>query len=225
MEEVNGAGCFAAEMVGWRALAPGIRWVSLRRPAGFTFTPGQFLRFHMHGYQRDYTIVSSTLADTLDFCIALVDRGRFSTIIADATPGTVFQVSGPHGHFIYQGKANPAVFVATGTGVAPFVAFCQAGITDALLLHGVRHVVELIYRPLLQAHLRSYIPCLSRSARIPTAGIDTAFAGRVTLYLETELAPGKYDFYLCGRPGMIRDAMALIDDRFGESRIFVETYD
>ncbi|GAB6906610.1 Oxidoreductase FAD/NAD(P)-binding domain protein [Desulfosarcina cetonica] len=225
MEAVNRTDCFTAEMVGRRELAEGILEVSLRRPAGFTFTPGQFVRFHMHGYQRDYTIVSTTLADTLDFCIALVDKGRFSTLIANAVPGTVFHVSGPHGHFIYQGKANPAVFVATGTGVAPFVAFCRAGIADALLLHGARHVAGLIYRRLLQSHLRSYIPCLSRSAEIPMAGLDSAFPGRVTRYLETELMPGKYDFYLCGRPGMIRDAMALIDDRFGDSRIFVETYD
>ena len=46
-----------------------------------------------------------------------------------------------------------------------------------------------------------------------------------TGYLKSELAPGTYDFYLCGRRDMIRDATAVIDGRFGDSRLFIENYD
>ena len=205
-------------------LAPGIMELRLNRPAGFTFIPGQFLRFVMDGYQRDYTMVSDTLAESLDLCLAMVDEGRFSGEILKTHIGTALPVSGPHGHFIYQGGDNPAVFVATGTGVAPFVAFCRSGVDNALLLHGVSTPDRLIYRELLQSMLSGYTPCITQPNEIDD-GLADAYPGRVTQYLEQRLSPGVYDFYLCGRRTMIRDATAIIDRQFGDSRLFIETYD
>jgi hypothetical protein len=42
--------------------------------------------------------------------------------------------------------------------------------------------------------------------------------------MSRRLAPGRYDFYLCGRQDMIRDAIHIVDDRFGDSRIFTEAF-
>lgn len=223
METVSGNHRFTALLVSRRWLAPNILELSLNRPAERTFIPGQFYRFLMDGYQRDYTMVSHPDAETVDFCISLVEGGRFSKTLRQARAGDAFHLSGPHGHFIYQGPVNPAVFIATGTGIAPFVAFCRSGVTDALLLHGVSESGQLVYRHLLQSRLRGYIPCISQpDPHLPGEGI---FSGRVTRYLETSLQSGTYDFYLCGRRGMIRDATALIDTDFGDSRIFIESYD
>ena len=214
---------FFAVLEDRRWLAPGILEFRLRRPEGFAFIPGQFLRFMMDGYQREYTMLSCPEAQTIDFCIAVAAGGRFSTEIQQARIGSRFQVSGPLGHFVYQGAGNPAVFVATGTGVAPFVAFCRSGVARALLLHGVHHADGLIYRNLLVAAVKPYIVCIGRPVTIPEDGIEV-YAGRVTDYLKSELAPGTYDFYLCGRRDMIRDATAVIDGRFGDSRLFIENY-
>jgi ferredoxin-NADP reductase len=205
-------------------LVPGILELRLTRPAGVTFVPGQFLRFVMDGYVRDYTMVSAPDADTIDFCIAMVDGGRFSTSIQRAAIGTSFQLTGPHGHFVFQGAVNPAVLVATGTGIAPFVAYCRGGVGTGLLLHGVGTPDRLIYREILRSGVSDYVPCISRPG-YNLDGLGKAFAGRVTRYLETQLKPGTYDFYLCGRGGMIRDVTAMIDERFGDSRLFIENYD
>jgi len=51
-----------------------------------------------------------------------------------------------------------------------------------------------------------------------------SFAGRVTDYLETELPPLPYDFYLCGRSDMIRDATLLVDERFSDSYVYTEIF-
>jgi benzoate/toluate 1,2-dioxygenase reductase subunit len=118
---------FRASLVDRHWLAPGILEVRLGRPADVAFIPGQFLRFAMDGYDRDYTMVSAPDAGTIDFCIAIVDGGRFSGDILAADIGTAFRLTGPHGHFVFQGPVNPAVFIGTGTGVAPFVAFCRSG--------------------------------------------------------------------------------------------------
>jgi benzoate/toluate 1,2-dioxygenase reductase component len=224
VERVEASNRFATTLVSCHVLAPGILEVHMRRPAGFNFLPGQFLRVIMDDYQRDYTIVSGSDAETLDFCIAMVAGGRFSDAMGKAKEGDSFRLCGPHGHFIFQGSAYPPVFVATGTGVAPFVAFCRNGASDALLLHGVTTPGQLIYRHLLEPHVRAYVPCISGPFN-PHGSLAEAFAGRVTAYLETMLAPGTYDFYLCGQSGMIRDATALIDERFDGSRLFIENFD
>ncbi len=224
MERVDGAPRFRARLVDRHWLSSGILELRLTRPEGVTFIPGQFLRFAMHGYERDYTMVSAPDAETLDFCIAMVDGGRFSSDIQKADIHATFQLTGPHGHFVFQGPANPAVFVATGTGVAPFVAFCRSGVGAGLLLHGVGTLDRLIYRDILQSAWGGYVPCISRPFE-KMALTDNAFAGRVTDYLARQLTPGIYDFYLCGRGAMIRDATALIDQQFVDSRLFIETYD
>lgn len=210
-----------------RWLAPGILEVRLSRPAGFAFLPGQFVRVAIADIARDYTMVSAADGDTLDVCIAVVDEGRFSRCIRDAAEGTALQLNGPHGHFVFQGPVNPAVFVATGTGVAPFVAFTRSGEgSAATLLHGVDRPERLIYGDLLRSRLHAYVPCISQAGRTGTADRPAdAYAGRVTDYLADRLAAGRYDFYLCGRRAMIRDATAVIDRRFGDSRLFIETYD
>ena len=220
MERVNDSHLLKTVLKDRRWLAPGILELRLNRPAGFHFLPGQFLRIWMDGYQRDYTMVSGPDDETLDFCIAIVDKGRFSTNIQAAAIGSPLSVSGPHGHFIFQGSVNPAVFVATGTGVAPFVAFLRSGVRDALLLHGADTPEQLIYRALLQSGLRHYAPCISGHYEN-----DDGFQGRVTHYMQEQLKPGIYDFYLCGRRAMIRDATAIIDRQFSDSRLFIETYD
>lgn len=204
-------------------VAPGILEFRLQRPAGFDFLPGQFVRLAMDGYQRDYTMISEPGATTLDFCIAVEAAGRFSSAIQAAANGEIFHFDGPLGHFVHQGAVNPAVFVATGTGVAPFVAFCRSGLRGDLLLHGVFTPERLVYRQVLRAGVHTYVACVSRKGAVDQG--DTAlFPGRVTRYLETKLAPGTYDFYLCGRRAMIRDAVAIIDRRFEGSRLFLEAY-
>ena len=224
MERVGGMTRFSARLVDRHCLAPGILELRLTRPEGVAFIPGQFLRFVMDGYERDYTIVSTPDAKTLDFCIAVVDGGRFSCDIQNADINAAFQLTGPHGHFVFQGPVNPAVFVATGTGVAPFVAFCRSGVGAGLLLHGVGTPDRLIYGEILQSGLGDYVPCISRPLEKMDRSIN-AFPGRVTHYLGQQLKPGIYDFYLCGRGAMIREVTALIDERFGDSRLFIETYD
>jgi benzoate/toluate 1,2-dioxygenase reductase subunit len=224
VERVGDTPCYTASLLDRRWLAPGVLELRLTRPEGVTFIPGQFLRLVMAGYERDYTIVSAPDAGTIDFCIAMVEGGRFSSDILKAEIGFSVQLTGPHGHFVFQGPVNPAVFVATGTGVAPFVAFCRSGVDEARLIHGVGTPDRLIYRDLLQSALQEYVPCISR----PSENMDPsnrAFSGRVTDYLGNRLKPGTYDFYLCGRRSMIRDAAAIVDDRFGDSRLFIETYD
>lgn len=225
MEPITTPKTFFAELLHRDWLANGILELQLRRPATLNYLPGQFMRFHYKDLQRDYSLISHPDAESMDFCIAVVDGGVFSNRLARAEVGDTFQLSGPHGRFVYHRSNNPAVLVATGTGIAPFVSFCRTEKkTIALLLHGVASTEHLVFSETLQKSVDCYMPCVSHPAGMEDRG-EGLYAGRVTDYLEQSLEKGAYDFYLCGRRSMIRDAVRIIDTRFEGSRLFIETYD
>lgn len=224
MERVDNYSMFSSSLVAYHEVAPGILEVRMERPSGFKFLPGQFLRFYIDDVPRDYTIISAPHSKSIDFCIALVEGGRFSTIISRAMAGDTFKLSGPHGHFTFKESTTKSIFVATGVGVAPFVSFCRSGIKDATLIHGVSTPDQLIYHHLLQPHLGTYIPCISQPFE-KTEQLHDAYSGRVTDYLKTSLPQDTYDFYVCGQRNMIRDVTAVIDDHFDGSRLFIENFE
>lgn len=205
------------------------KWISSRtfelrfpRPSDFEFRPGQRARFLADAIERDYSFVSAPGEETLDLCVRLVEDGLFTPRLASAEIDTRFTIAEPLGYFIYHPGPLPAVFVATGTGIAPFVSMARSGITGFTVLHGVPTRSELYYEDELRAAAAEYTPCLSRE---PVDGISgSVYGGRVTSYLSARLAPGRYDFYVCGNREMIRDVLHLVDERFPESLIHTETF-
>jgi len=193
------------------------------RPRGFTFLPGQKVKLIHEGIIRPYTLINAPQDDELAICVRLIPQGQMSPVLARASIGRIFHMTPAFGFFLHQPSRHPAVFIATGTGIAPFVAFTRAGVRGFRLLHGVRSTEELYYHELLATCTRSFIPCLSHTP-LPCPQWPQAFAGRVTTYLEKQLPPDDYDFYLCGRGEMVRDAMRIIDRRFPSARIFTETF-
>jgi NAD(P)H-flavin reductase len=110
--------------------------------------------------------------------------------------------------------------VATGTGLAPFVSMARSGVAGFILLHGVNSAKDLYYTSVFKSAAKQYLPCISETDKL--AG--EYFRGRVTDYLQKNLTPGLYDFYLCGRREMIRDVTFLVDERFPGSFIFTEIF-
>jgi len=212
----------AVTAVQW--LSEGTFEIRLERPDGFDFIPGQKISFVDGALRRDYTLLGPVDARELALCVRLVPDGLFSPRLSRARIGDRFQITAPFGYFTLKTSGRPAVFVATGTGIAPFVAFANAGARGFDLLHGVRIPAELYYRDLLFTAARRYIPCISAAAGDGQLGSE-GFAGRVNRFLEANYPDGAYDFFLCGRNEMIRDVTRVIDARFSGSRVFIEAYD
>jgi benzoate/toluate 1,2-dioxygenase reductase subunit len=214
---------FTAELVHRSWLSEKTFEVELGRPSAFPFQPGQRIRF-IHGtVERDYSLISAPDSPRLALCVRLVTAGRFSPILAAAGIGTLFRFTGPHGYFTFQPSPRPPVFVATGTGVAPFLSMVRAGLTGFTLLHGVRTVAELYYQSCFRTAASLYVPCLSHTP--PEFALPSgAYRGLVTDYLRDHLAPEGYDFYLCGRREMVRDVTLFVDERFPESRVYTEIF-
>ena len=194
----NDAEVYSTKLLARRWLTEKVFEIELTRPSSFQFTPGQRIRFSHETRQRDYSLLTTPSDSTLGLCLFHVEKGKFSPVFAAADIGTKFSFTGPYGYFTYRPSERPAVFVATGTGIAPFLSISRSGVTEFTLLHGVRTASDLHYQDFFRRTARSYVPCLTASPdQIGT--VENGFDGRVTRYLEEYLPPSTYDFYLCGR--------------------------
>ncbi len=197
--------------------------LSLEKPSGFSFLPGQKISCAIDGLSREYSLVGSPRQDKLAICIRHVPDGKVSPRLAQRKRGDAISITAPYGYFVYRPGKGRAVFIATGTGIAPFASYCLSGAHGYVMLHGVTAVNELYYRKELLKNASLYVPCLSQEEE-KTVKLYEGFSGRVTTYLRDRLPRGSYNFYLCGNGAMIRDAIEVIDRQFPDSRVFTETF-
>ncbi len=200
----------------------------LTRPTGFRFLPGQHIRFHHHGIERDYTLISIPENVEIEICVkrkisSADDPIHFSTYLSRCAIGEPFNISGPYGHFFYHPTKRTEVFIGTGTGVAPFVSFSRSKVWKwgGIFLQGARNEDGLIYGDLLSGTSERYVPCLSE---MTDSAPKRFFSGRVTHYLKKNLPKGRYQFYICGKREMILDAMVIIDEWFSDAKVFTEWF-
>ena len=211
---------YSAELIERRWLSNKSFEITLTKPKSFEYLPGQWIRLIHHTVERDYSLVSSPTDPDFALCIRNIEGGILSPGLSNAPVGSCFNFNGPHGYFTFRPSTRPAVFVATGTGLAPFVSMARSGVTGFILLHGVRSAEDLYYASVLKTAAKQYVPCISETER----SSGKYFQGRVSDYLQENLDPGPYDFYLCGRREMIREVTFLVDEKFSESLIFTEVF-
>lgn len=196
--------------------------LTFEKPENFVFLAGQKITVMVGSAQREYTLVSSPEENRLSLCVRHVSGGLVSAKLAELTSGDQLTFSAAYGYFLH--RPGRSVFVATGTGIAPFVSFCKSGAGNFYLLHGVRDISELYYRQILEKGASHYIPCIPASMNITAARDTQIYSGRVTEYLHQCLPRGDYNFYLCGNGEMVGAALRIIDDNFHSSKIFTETF-
>jgi benzoate/toluate 1,2-dioxygenase reductase component len=210
---------YHAQLLNRRWLSPVAFEVEFAKPASFRFIPGQRIQLIHEEVDREYSLVSTPLDNTISLCVRLVKGGRFSSALSNAKKGNPFAFHGPLGYFTFVPSPRRAVFVATGTGIAPFVSMSRSGVNGFTLLHGVPDARNLYYRDLFESIRCDYIPCLSKA--IEGRGM---FSGRVTDYLLKRMPRTPYDFYLCGSGDMVRDVTRIVDEWFPGSLLYTETF-
>jgi ferredoxin-NADP reductase len=195
----------------------------LQRPEGFSFLAGQGIRISIDGLEREYSLVCGPDDGSLSICVKVIEGGALSPRLARLKIGTTVSFSGPHGCFTFQSRQHLPVFVATGTGIAPFVAMARAGIRGFTLLHGASTGDRLFYRELTQPVATKYVGCVTRENGM-RGDESWKYHGRVSDFLLGEFASGVYDFYLCGGREMVGNVLSTVDQRFPASRVFFEIF-
>lgn len=164
-------------------LTPTVRTFRLRFPngKGFPFVPGQFCMVDVPAddgrvKKKAYSIASPPHeSEYLDLCIKLVEGGFATTWFWTLKEGDTVNLGGPYGNFVLPNPINEdLVFVATGTGLAPFRSMLhtlyregQDFDREIWLIFGVRYEDEVLYDDEWQAHVKTqpkfhYIPTISR---------------------------------------------------------------
>jgi CDP-4-dehydro-6-deoxyglucose reductase len=185
-------------------LAPDVMRLVLRLPAveSMEFRAGQYLDVLLEGgRRRSYSVANAPLsAGQIELHVRHVPGGRFSeALFGTLREGALLNIEGPLGRFSYEDAAQPALFIAGGTGFAPIKAMLgQALAADsprALHLYWGARDEAGIYE---QALVRDWA---QRHARFT---LRTAIGGFVhERVLEEHADLGAFAIYAAGPPAMI----------------------
>lgn len=197
------------------------RVFSLRFPRAFAFLPGACVPVAADATMapRRYSLASGPEDPDAEILFDLVEEGRLTPLLAGMGPGATIRVGEPTGSF--RDGASHSVWIAAGTGIAPFLSMVRAGRTrDRLLIHGSRTPEGLLYREdLVTALGASYVPCC------PAGAAPGVFAGRLTAYLLSAGLDTGARYLLCGSPAMVVDVRDLLIGRgVAFERILAEIY-
>lgn len=168
---------------------------------------------------REYSMYSAAEDDYVDFLIREVGDGIISPALGRRKPGEFVEVGGPYGEFCLD-EARVAdsrfVFIASGTGIAPFHSYALTyPQLDYTLIHGVRFDDECY--DVADYGDGRYISCITR----PASGEGR----RITDVLPTMSLDPDAIYYLCGNRQMIVDAIRqLRDGGVPGGSIFTETF-
>lgn len=176
---------------------------------GMEFTPGDCVAIYTEDDKsRPYSIASGAHDTALRFVIRKMDGGEVSPWLIDRQPGDVIRITPPFGWFRPgQDIADaPFVFMATGTGIAPFLSYLRTfDRSPEQCLFGVRREADAIGYDLLLDR------CPTRLAisRQPPAGHHH---GRITDLLHLVPIDGETHYYCCGLESMVNDVAAWLVD-------------
>jgi len=212
-----------ATLVAKTALTPSIWRLEFELDEPIRFVPGQYVKLRVAPFEwRDYSIAAAC-GKRITLLVS-ARTGGDGSLYADAIePGADTEVEGPFGGYRLERNAHRQVFVATGTGLAPFLPMfgemAKAGEIEAAELYfGCRAAADDITRALAPLPPRTIV-CASRDA---TA--DGVFHGRVTQALAgLAFEPATTDFYICGSAAMVADCRAILE-RAGAKRILTELF-
>lgn len=181
-------------------------------PASIVFEPGQYVRMRPPGTDawRSYSMASPSGSTRLVFYIRVVAGGSFSGWLSGAAkPGAELEVSAPHGAFFLRDEPRNRLFIAGGTGLAPFLAMLDAiqG-SEALkaqrttLLMGARTPGHFFAKEELDRYSAA-IPGLEVRFAAETDAGGGCHAGFATDLIKELKLDATTRVYLCGPPPMV----------------------
>ncbi len=220
----------------WRAdVAPHLFSFRTTRPEGLAFAPGQFVRLGVElaggaVEWRAYSIASPPSAAELEFYSIVVPDGVFTQALARLGAGDRLRVDPTPYGFLRADRftgGRDLWMLATGTGIAPFVAILGDdavwdAFDDIVVVHSVRTAPELAYRDAIEASGRAgrrarlhYVPTLTGRGASPAGGrITTRLKdGSLERAVGRSITPEDSRVMICGNPSMIRECRAWLGER------------
>lgn len=186
--------------------------VALDEPEALNFLPGQYVQVSVPETQasRAYSFSSILSEGRVEFLVRNIPGGLMSGYLSDrARPGDHLTIKGPSGAFYLREIARPTLFLAGGTGLAPFLAMLGHLAADdrigppIRLLYGVTRDIDRVEVEKLRAFTET-IPGFSFDVCVSDQESAASMKGFVTDHFGADdLNGGDCDVYLCGPPLMV----------------------
>ena len=172
------------------------------------------------GINREYSMYSSANSKYLDFLIRSVEGGLISSELQKLKPGDLVEVDGAYGEFCLKDPLNKSqdyLFIATGTGIAPFHSFIKTYTKIKYkILHGVKSVDEC-YDSNAYAD-GAYISCISKPKGCDKPRRVTDYLSSIEVSMETQV-------YVAGNRNMIVDVYDILHSKgVSGDRIITEVF-
>ena len=196
----------------------------LEKPDGFSFKPGQYCTIGVDGIERAYSIVSAPYEKDLELFVELVPPpdGNLTPLLYNLRDGDSVTIRPrAKGIFVFDPSLPNQLFVATVTGVVPYISIIRQYLNDGqtghhfYILMGASYHDEFGYDAELEKlaadhpEMITFVPTISRPDEEPNSGWNGE-TGRVNAIVEEyaekwDLTPQDTIVYACGHPGMIED--------------------
>jgi len=191
-----------------RILSEGVHYISMTKP--FVFEAGQViaLALHQNNEPRLYSIASGENNETLSILFDIKPGGELTPPLSKVKAGDIIYISEPFGKFLC--KETPATWIATGTGIAPFISLIESERSeDITLLHGARTLDTFFFQNLFEEKLfDNYLRFCTTQANA------SVIEGRLTTYLQNHNnLPKNNKYYLCGSSQMVIDVREILISR------------
>jgi benzoate/toluate 1,2-dioxygenase reductase subunit len=192
---------------------------TLRAEAPLAFLPGQYANVTVPGTNevRSYSFCSAPGEADLSFLVRDIPDGQMSRFLREqAEPGMELTVAGPVGSFYLRDIKRPVLFLAGGTGLAPFLSMLEkiavTGSEQPIhLIYGVTNDADLVCVDRLEAFAQR-IPSFTFACCVAAEASAHPLKGYVTAHINSEqLNGGDVDIYLCGPPPMVEAVRGWLD--------------
>jgi ferredoxin/flavodoxin---NADP+ reductase len=191
-------------------------------PRIFDFIAGQVVGLTLHQKEepRLYSISSGILEPEIKILYTLKPDGLLTPPLSQVKSGDIILMTKPFGNFIC--REDKAVWIATGTGIAPFASMIFSGQQqNKILIQGNRDRAGLyFYEKFINIPGLTYYPCCSRVAQ------EGCFTGRVSDFVQNmQDMDATITYYLCGIAEMVVDTRdLLIEKGVPYNRIMAEIF-
>ncbi len=217
------AGAIKAVMVEVRKLSSSTIGFSVKvdDPAQLSYLAGQYVNVSVPGTDqtRSYSFSSMPNGGQAEFLVRNIPGGLMSSYLANAAkPGDALTLTGPNGAFYLREVARPLLFLAGGTGLAPFLAMLEVleskSVTQPVhMIYGVTRDEDLVHVDRLNAFASS-IPGFTFTTVVADAESSHERKGYVTHHLpDAALHDGNVDVYLCGPPPMVDSVRTFLSEK------------
>ena len=199
------------------------------------FTAGQFTKIGLPTAEgkplmRAYSFVNPPTKRPFEFLYDVIQpQGNLTPLLDSLSAGSEVLVSArPNGLLILDNlpEADNVFFIATGTGIGPFLSILQTAepwrrFKRLVLVYSVRTAAEMIYRDLIekfaqdQPEIFRFVPLVTRekSAGTLNCRVTEALANGELEKRAAAPISSKSQFMLCGNPEMVQLMCDMFKDR------------